>query len=108
MDSSSVYHILRLLVTPAASRAGCFSALSCTNAVLALALFPLPSLNSKYFKEVKFFFQLFSKRAISSMLTRERGGREVAGMCAFLALDPACNYVTGHSFNVDGGIAIGQ
>lgn len=22
--------------------------------------------------------------------------------------DPACNYVTGHSFNVDGGIAIGQ
>ena len=24
------------------------------------------------------------------------------------ALDPACNYVTGHSFNVDGGIAIGQ
>jgi 3-oxoacyl-[acyl-carrier protein] reductase len=29
-------------------------------------------------------------------------------MCAFLALDPACNYVTGHSFNVDGGIAIGQ
>jgi len=33
---------------------------------------------------------------------------EVAGMCCFLALDPACLYVTGHSFNVDGGIAIGQ
>ena len=33
---------------------------------------------------------------------------EVAGMCCFLALDPSCSYVTGHSFNVDGGIAIGQ
>ena len=33
---------------------------------------------------------------------------EVAGLTSFLALDPACNYITGHSFNVDGGIAIGQ
>mmetsp|Transcript_18941 Transcript_18941/g.26081 ORF Transcript_18941/g.26081 Transcript_18941/m.26081 type:complete len:298 (-) Transcript_18941:295-1188(-) len=32
---------------------------------------------------------------------------EVAGMCRFLALDPACDYITGHTFNVDGGIAIG-
>jgi len=32
---------------------------------------------------------------------------EVAGMTRFLALDPACEYVTGHCFNVDGGIAIG-
>jgi len=32
---------------------------------------------------------------------------EVAGMCRFLALDPAADYITGHSFNVDGGIAIG-
>lgn len=32
---------------------------------------------------------------------------EVAGMCSFLALDPACEYITGHAFNVDGGIAMG-
>jgi len=32
---------------------------------------------------------------------------EVAGMTRFLALDPACDYITGHTFNVDGGIAIG-
>mmetsp|Transcript_42849 Transcript_42849/g.63570 ORF Transcript_42849/g.63570 Transcript_42849/m.63570 type:complete len:304 (-) Transcript_42849:242-1153(-) len=32
---------------------------------------------------------------------------EVAGMTAFLALDPAADYITGHCFNVDGGIAIG-
>jgi 3-oxoacyl-[acyl-carrier protein] reductase len=33
---------------------------------------------------------------------------EVAGMVRFLALDPACDYITGHTFNVDGGIAIGS
>jgi len=32
---------------------------------------------------------------------------EVAGMVRFLALDPAAEYITGHTFNVDGGIAIG-
>lgn len=32
---------------------------------------------------------------------------EVAGMCRFLALDPAVEYITGHTFNVDGGIAMG-
>ena len=32
---------------------------------------------------------------------------EVSGMCKFLALDPACDYITGHTFNVDGGIAMG-
>jgi 3-oxoacyl-[acyl-carrier protein] reductase len=32
---------------------------------------------------------------------------EVAGMTRFLAIDPACDYITGHTFNVDGGIAIG-
>eukprot|EP00617_Octactis_speculum_P025933 CAMPEP_0185744972 /NCGR_PEP_ID=MMETSP1174-20130828/3248_1 /TAXON_ID=35687 /ORGANISM="Dictyocha speculum, Strain CCMP1381" /LENGTH=247 /DNA_ID=CAMNT_0028418717 /DNA_START=152 /DNA_END=895 /DNA_ORIENTATION=+ len=32
---------------------------------------------------------------------------EVAGMVRFLALDPAAAYITGHEFNVDGGIAIG-
>jgi 3-oxoacyl-[acyl-carrier protein] reductase len=32
---------------------------------------------------------------------------EIAGMVKFLALDPAADYITGHCFNVDGGIAIG-
>lgn len=32
---------------------------------------------------------------------------EVSGMVRFLALDPACDYITGHTFNVDGGIAMG-
>jgi len=32
---------------------------------------------------------------------------EVAGMTRFLALDSASDYITGHCFNVDGGIAIG-
>lgn len=33
---------------------------------------------------------------------------EVAGMVRFLAIDPAALYITGHSFDVDGGIAIGS
>jgi len=32
---------------------------------------------------------------------------EVAGMTKFLAIDPAAAYITGHCFNVDGGMAIG-
>ena len=32
---------------------------------------------------------------------------EVAGMTRFLALDGAADYITGHHFNVDGGLAIG-
>lgn len=32
---------------------------------------------------------------------------EVASLVKFLALDPAGAYMTGHSFNIDGGIAIG-
>lgn len=32
---------------------------------------------------------------------------EVAGMVRFLSLDPAADYITGHTFNVDGGIAMG-
>ena len=33
--------------------------------------------------------------------------RALQGLVAFLALDPAGSYMTGHCFNVDGGIAIG-
>eukprot|EP00522_Entomoneis_paludosa_P009029 CAMPEP_0172455006 /NCGR_PEP_ID=MMETSP1065-20121228/11818_1 /TAXON_ID=265537 /ORGANISM="Amphiprora paludosa, Strain CCMP125" /LENGTH=296 /DNA_ID=CAMNT_0013207437 /DNA_START=53 /DNA_END=943 /DNA_ORIENTATION=- len=32
---------------------------------------------------------------------------EVAGLTRYLALDPSADYITGHTFNVDGGIAIG-
>ena len=32
---------------------------------------------------------------------------EVAGTVRFLALDPASQYMTGHCYDVDGGIAIG-
>lgn len=32
---------------------------------------------------------------------------EVAGLVRFLALDPAGAYITGHCFNIDGGMAIG-
>jgi 3-oxoacyl-[acyl-carrier protein] reductase len=32
---------------------------------------------------------------------------EVAGIVKYLALDPSAKYVTGHCFNIDGGLAIG-
>lgn len=41
-------------------------------------------------------------------LKRLGKAEEVAGLTRFLALDPAANYMTGHTFNVDGGIAIGS
>lgn len=46
---------------------------------------------------------------VSEMIPLKRLGKpeEVAGMTRFLALDPAADYITGHTFNVDGGIAIG-
>jgi len=46
---------------------------------------------------------------VSEMIPLKRLGKpeEVAGMTRFLALDPAADYITGHCFNVDGGIAIG-
>lgn len=40
-------------------------------------------------------------------LKRLGNPEEVAGMVRFLAIDPAGDYITGHTFNVDGGIAIG-
>ncbi|KAF6003344.1 reductase [Cyanidiococcus yangmingshanensis] len=33
--------------------------------------------------------------------------QEVAGLVRFLATDPAAAYITGHTFNVDGGLGIG-
>ncbi|GAB5355600.1 hypothetical protein AAMO2058_000219500 [Amorphochlora amoebiformis] len=33
---------------------------------------------------------------------------EVAGLVKYLALDPSASYITGHTFNIDGGIAIGS
>jgi 3-oxoacyl-[acyl-carrier protein] reductase len=46
---------------------------------------------------------------IKAMIPMGRLGEpeEVAGMVRFLATDPAAAYITGHVFNVDGGIAIG-
>lgn len=46
------------------------------------------------------------KKAIP--LGRLGTAEEVAGVVRFLAVDPAAAYITGHSFNVDGGIAIGS
>lgn len=46
---------------------------------------------------------------IKAMIPMGRLGEatEVAGLVRFLATDPAAAYMTGHTFNVDGGIAIG-
>jgi 3-oxoacyl-[acyl-carrier protein] reductase len=48
-------------------------------------------------------------KKVSEGIPLKRLGKpsEVAGMTRFLALDPAADYITGHTFNVDGGIAIG-
>lgn len=48
-------------------------------------------------------------KQVSDGIPLKRLGKpeEVAGTCRFLALDPAADYITGHTFNVDGGIAIG-
>jgi 3-oxoacyl-[acyl-carrier protein] reductase len=49
-------------------------------------------------------------KKVSEIIPLKRLGKpeEVAGMTRFLALDPAADYITGHCFNVDGGIAIGS
>jgi len=46
---------------------------------------------------------------VTSGIPLKRLGKpsEVSGMCKFLALDPSVEYITGHTFNVDGGIAMG-
>lgn len=57
------------------------------------------------------FFNYFLslQEQVSAGIPLKRLGKpeEVAGMVRFLALDPACDYITGHTFNVDGGIAMG-
>ncbi|KAG5178894.1 hypothetical protein JKP88DRAFT_201381 [Tribonema minus] len=47
--------------------------------------------------------------AIKAMIPMARLGKasEVAGLVTYLATDPSADYITGHTFNVDGGIAIG-
>ncbi|KAL7440946.1 hypothetical protein ACHAXH_005988 [Discostella pseudostelligera] len=49
------------------------------------------------------------KDAVLKKIPLGRMGKpeEVAGMTRFLAIDPAAAYITGHCFNVDGGMAIG-
>ncbi|KAL3776901.1 hypothetical protein ACHAW5_011023 [Stephanodiscus triporus] len=49
------------------------------------------------------------KEMIIKKIPMARMGKpeEVAGMTRFLAIDPAAAYITGHCFNVDGGMAIG-
>lgn len=48
-------------------------------------------------------------KKVSEGIPLKRLGKpeEIAGMTKFLACDPAADYITGHTFNVDGGIAIG-
>ena len=51
-----------------------------------------------------------NKEALLPFIPLKRFGEpsEVAGLVRFLALDPAAAYMTGHCFNVDGGMAIGS
>ena len=48
-------------------------------------------------------------KQVSTSIPMGRLGQpsDVAGTVRFLALDPAAGYITGHCFDVDGGIAIG-
>jgi 3-oxoacyl-[acyl-carrier protein] reductase len=50
-----------------------------------------------------------AKETILPMIPLKRFGtpEEVAGLVKFLAVEPAGAYMTGHCFNVDGGLAIG-
>lgn len=50
-----------------------------------------------------------NKEALLPFIPLKRFGlpEEVAGLVKFLAIDPAAAYITGHCFNIDGGMAIG-
>jgi len=50
-----------------------------------------------------------NKEDILKTIPMKRFGtpEEVAGLVRFLATDPAASYMTGHCYNVDGGLAIG-
>lgn len=52
----------------------------------------------------------FDQDEIAKMIPMNRIGEpdEVAGLVRFLAVDPAAAYITGHTFTVDGGLAIGS
>jgi len=53
--------------------------------------------------------ELESLQALTEIIPQKRAGKpeEVAGMVSFLGLNQAANYITGHVFNVDGGLCIG-
>lgn len=48
-------------------------------------------------------------KAVTESIPAKRFGKpeEVAGLVKYLALDDSALYITGHTINVDGGIAIG-
>lgn len=51
----------------------------------------------------------FPEEDLAKMVPLNRIGEpeEVAGLVRFLAVDPAAAYITGHTFTIDGGLAIG-
>eukprot|EP00601_Ochromonadales_sp_CCMP2298_P019543 CAMPEP_0173310114 /NCGR_PEP_ID=MMETSP1143-20121109/22709_1 /TAXON_ID=483371 /ORGANISM="non described non described, Strain CCMP2298" /LENGTH=274 /DNA_ID=CAMNT_0014251787 /DNA_START=70 /DNA_END=894 /DNA_ORIENTATION=+ len=53
--------------------------------------------------------ELPNKDALLAAIPMKRFGtsEEVAGLVRFLATDPAAAYMTGHCYNIDGGLAIG-
>jgi 3-oxoacyl-[acyl-carrier protein] reductase len=53
--------------------------------------------------------ELPNKEALLAAIPMKRFGtaEEVAGLVRFLATDPAAAYMTGHCYNIDGGLAIG-
>lgn len=61
------------------------------------------------FIESDMTLQLANREAYLANIPLKRFGtvEEVAGLVKFLALEPAGAYMTGHCFNIDGGMAIG-
>lgn len=52
---------------------------------------------------------LAERQRVQSSIPMQRFGtpKEVAGLVQYLALHPSAAYITGHTFNIDGGLAIG-